>query len=242
MSARPRTFVLVPGAWHGAWCWQGVVPLLGARGHRVLTPELAATGADLIPPDEIRLDTWARQIHDLLEQQPEPVILVGHSRAGVIISRVAELAPDRIARLVFLAAYLLPAGGNVADAAREDAGSLIAPNMIPATPGITCTLRPEALREAFYGDCDEPTVKFALAQLHSEPLRPLATPLRISEERFGRVPRAYIECTRDRTISLAAQRKMQAVLPCHPVFTLESDHSPFLSHPRELADALGAMT
>jgi hypothetical protein len=57
-------------------------------------------------------------------------------------------------------------------------------------------------------------------------------------ERFGRVPRAYIETTRDRTISLAAQRAMQAALPCAPVFTLDTDHSAFLSQPEALARIL----
>jgi pimeloyl-ACP methyl ester carboxylesterase len=238
MTAPSRAFVLVPGAWHGAWCWRRLEPLLSARGHHVLTPELLATGSDATPPDDIRLDTWAWQIRELLESRQHPVVLVGHSRAGVIISRVAELVPGRIARLVYLAAYLLPAGSSIADTARDDAGSLVAPNMLPAESGVTCTLRPEVLRDAFYGDCDDATVRFALEHLRPEPLRPLATALRITDQRFGTVPRAYIECTRDRTISLAAQRGMQARLPCDPVFTLASDHSPFLSHPGELAEIL----
>jgi hypothetical protein len=56
------------------------------------------------------------------------------------------------------------------------------------------------------------------------------------------VPRAYIECTRDRTVSLAAQRRMQAASPCGTVITLASDHSPFLSHPGELAAALSGIS
>lgn len=238
MTAPSRAFVLVPGAWHGAWCWQRLERLLTVRGHRVVMPELLATGGDDTPPDEIRLDTWARQVQELLECESEPVVLVGHSRAGVIISRVAELVPERVSRLVYLAAYLLPAGGNVADSARDDEASLVPPNMLAAESGVTCALRPEVIRDAFYGDCDDATVHFALERLRPEPLRPLAAALRITGERFGAVPRAYIECTRDRAISHAAQRRMQTRLPCDPVFTLESDHSPFLSHPRELAGIL----
>jgi hypothetical protein len=52
------------------------------------------------------------------------------------------------------------------------------------------------------------------------------------------VPRAYIETTRDRAVSLTAQRQMQTVLPCEPVFTLDADHSPFLSQPEALARIL----
>lgn len=238
MAAPTRAIVLVPGAWHGAWCWERVVPLLRARGHRVHTPELHATGADDSDPRTVKLDTWARQVIALIEPEPSRVLLVGHSRGGAVISRVAELAPDRVSRLVYLCAYLLADGDSVAGAARDDPGSLIAPNMVPAQPGVSCTLRPEILREAFYGDCDDATAQDAIRRLRPEPLRPLVTAVRTTPERFGRVPRAYVECTRDRTISPDAQRAMRRALPCEPVFTLESGHSPFLSRPGELAQVL----
>jgi pimeloyl-ACP methyl ester carboxylesterase len=235
------TLVLVAGAWHGAWCWSRVAPLLEARGHRVLTPELPGTGASRADPACASLDGWARLIADLALAQSEPVILVGHSRAGAVISRAAEMARPNLRLLVYLAAYLLPAGGSVAAAARADAGSLIPANMIAADSGVTCTLRPDIIREAFYGDCDQETVAHALGRLSPEPLKPLVSSLKVSASGFGAVPRSYVECTRDRTVSLAAQRAMQSMLPCVPVFTLESDHSPFLSHPRELAEVLGGL-
>ena len=91
------------------------------------------------------------------------------------------------------------------------------------------------IREALFGQCTDADYEYALARMTPEPLKPLVTPLRVTAQRFGRVPRAYIECLQDRTVTLAAQRRMQAALPCEPVFTLDSDHSPFLSHPQELA-------
>jgi hypothetical protein len=102
-------------------------------------------------------------------------------------------------------------------------------------------LRDSVVREALFGECTEEDCEFALSRMTSEPLKPLVTPLRISEARFGRVPRAYIECALDRTITLAAQRDMQSALPCDPVFTLATDHSPFLSQPERLAQLLGEL-
>jgi pimeloyl-ACP methyl ester carboxylesterase len=111
--------------------------------------------------------------------------------------------------------------------------------MIPAESGVTCRLRNEAIREALFGSCTDADYEFALSRMTPEPLKPLVTPLKVTDAGFGRVPRAYIECSQDRTITLAAQRDMQRAWPCEPVFTLESDHSPFLSQPERLAQLLG---
>jgi pimeloyl-ACP methyl ester carboxylesterase len=232
------TYVLIPGAWHGAWCWERVTPLLVARGHEVRTPELPATGADTGDPRRITLTGWARAVADVVEREPEPVILVGHSRGGIVISQAAELGPDRVRRLVYVSAYLLPDGTTLAAQARADAGSLIAPNMVPAASGVTCTLRAEIVRDALYGRCSVADANWAAARLSPEPLKPLVTPLRLSDARYGRIPRLYIECSADRAVTPAAQRAMQAVLPCERVYTLDADHSPFLSRPAELAELL----
>ena len=81
-------------------------------------------------------------------------------------------------------------------------------------------------------------VASAMARIVAEPHGPRSTPLRLTEERFGRIPRTYIECTEDRTIPLASQRKMQALVPGAEVVTLWADHSPYLSRPQALAAAL----
>ena len=236
-----HTFVLIAGAWHGAWCWAKLQPLLEAQGHLVLTPELPGTGSDPTDPAGVTLETWARFVAGIVESEPEPVTLVGHSRGGIVISRTAELVPERLRRLVYLSAYLVPAGGSLAETARTDGDSLVPPNMIPAVGGHTCHLREDVIRAALFGQCSDADFEYARARMTPEPLKPLVSRLRVSTARFGRVPRAYVECSQDRTVTLPAQRRMQADLPCDPVFTLDSDHSPFLSHPEELARVLGRL-
>jgi pimeloyl-ACP methyl ester carboxylesterase len=235
------TYVLIAGAWHGAWCWGKVVRLLQTQGHRVLTPELPATGADRSDPAGVTLESWARFVAGVVTAAGEPVVLAGHSRGGIVISRTAELVPPSVRRLVYISGYLLPAGGTVAGRARKDGDSLVPPNMIPAASGVTCRLRESVIREALFGECTSADSDFAMTQMTPEPLKPLVTPLRVTSLRFGSVPRAYIECSLDRTITLAAQRDMQTELPCDPVFTLPSDHSPFLSQPERLAQLLGGL-
>jgi pimeloyl-ACP methyl ester carboxylesterase len=223
-----KTFVLIHGAWHGAWCWHKLTPLLEASGARVIAPDLSSMES---------LDDCAARVSGIVEREPA-VVLLGHSRGGAVASRVAELVPDAIRSLVYLSAYLLPEGGNVAEEARRDAGSLVVPNLVPVRRGLTCVIRDEVLRETFYGECTDEDFRYARARLTPEPLRLLATPVRTTAGRFGRVPRAYIETLRDRAVTHAAQRRMQSVLPCDPVFTLDTDHSPFLSQPEALARIL----
>ena len=232
------TIVLIHGAWHGAWCWHKLIPLLETGGANVLAPDLPSMGQDITPPNVITLDYWANFIAGLIEKEPAPVVLVAHSRGGIVASRVAELVPARIRKLVYVAAYLLPARATLAAEARRDTDSLIPDNMIPAASGLTCTVRASVIREAFYGRCSDADYEFARERLSPEPLKPLVTALEISGERFGRVPRAYVETTFDRVITPAAQRRMREALPCDPVFTLETDHSPFLSQPDALARIL----
>ncbi len=165
-------------------------------------------------------------------------MLVGHSRGGIVISEVAERIPDRIRVLVYVTAFLLRDGQTLGESAAQISGSLVPPAIQVAADGHSATLRPDVIRDAFYGQCSDDD--FALAQLllKPEPVAPLATPVHVTAARFGRVPRVYIECTADRAITHAAQRRMQEALPCRERITLESDHSPFFSRHEELAQAL----
>jgi hypothetical protein len=151
------------------------------------------------------------------------------------------LNPQAIRRLVYVSGYLLPAGSTLAETARGDQESLVPPNMIPAQGGVTCNLRESVIRDALFGLCSDADYEFALTRMRPEPLKPLVTPLRVTDQRFGSVVRTYIECSHDRTITLGAQRRMQAVLPCDPVLMLAADHSPFFSQPAALAQLLGGL-
>lgn len=214
--------VLVHGAWHGPWCFNRVAPLLAAAGHEVATPDL--------PVNARTMAEWVDAVLDAVGEGP--AVLVGHSRGGAVISAVAEAAPERVARLVFLSGFLLRRGQSVLAAAQED---ILLPIAVDQEAR-SCTLM-EASR--FYDGCSAEDAAFAQALLRPEPLFGLTAPLRVSAERFGRVPRDYIECTQDRVISLAAQRRMQAAWPVQRVVTLETGHSPFFSNPEQLAAVLG---
>jgi len=232
------TFVLIHGAAHGGWCWHKVVPLLEAAGHKAIAPDLLGLGADLTPVAEISLKHWVDQVVALVEAQPEPVVLVGHSRGGLIVSEVAERVPDRVIRVVYLTAFLLADGQTLGDVASTDETSMIPPNLVIDEEAGTWLIRPEAAVEGFFADCSAEDLAYTFPRLRPEPLFSLSTPIRVSAERFGRVPRTYVECLQDRAITIECQRRMQAVWPCRRILTLDTAHSPFMSAPRALTDAL----
>ena len=232
------TFVLVHGAWHGAWCWHKVTPLLQSQGHRVITLDLPALGVDRTPLHSASLQSYADRVCEALRDCSESVCLVGHSMGGIAITQAAEALPHKVRMLVYLTAFLLPSGRTLLEEAQTDAGSAVLPNLVFAPDQSSATVKPEAIRELFYADCSPSDLALAQTLLVPQAAAPFATPIQSTAERWGSVPRAYIECTADRAISLATQRAMQARLPCQRVLTMQTSHSPFLSQPEALAGHL----
>lgn len=231
------TYALVAGAWHGSWCWSEVVPLLEAGGHRVLTPDLLGMGSGEVTVVEEPLAAWADQIADILRAEPDPIILVGHSRAGLVISEVAERVPEKIGFLIYLCAFLLQDGQTLQDIAQQadNVTELTDAMMIVHDHGVS-SVAEDKIKQLFYNETSDRLLQVARERVVPEPLSSFTTPIHVTDERFGTVPRAYIECLRDRAIPVATQRMMQGAMPCSITDQLDSDHSPFFSMPTELVD------
>ena len=235
------TYVLVHGAWHGGWCWDKVIPLLEKEGHRVEVYDLPGHGKDNTPISEVTLQAYADSVCKILDAQSEPVFLVGHSMGGVVITQAAEYRPEKIKTLVYLAAYMLQNGESIAPVTQGDTGSFLVSNIIFADDMSYVTVRDEAVKESFYGDCSDEDVVWAASMLVRQALAPFTTPVDTSEEHFGRIPRVYIECLRDRTISPSLQKEMYTALPCERVISLDTSHSSFLSEPAKLVAHLTSL-
>ncbi|MGO4116783.1 alpha/beta fold hydrolase [Rhizobium ruizarguesonis] len=232
------TYVLIAGAWHGSWCWVEVVRMLEAAGHRVLTPNLLGTQAEDEPETTEPLQRWAEQIADIVRQEVDEVVLVGHSRAGLVISEVAERVPEKIDLLVYLAAYLLQDGQTLNDWAQRALDADAMTNAVAFHSDGTCTIKPEFLEKIFYNRTSAHFIDFARARTVPEPIAAFMSPIQISQERFGSVRHGYIECLQDQAIPLDMQKAMQAPSPNVMTVQLDCDHSPFFSMPHELVSAL----
>lgn len=233
-------YILVHGAWHGGWCWEEIVPGLEARGHVVVAPDLPGMGPaqeGVAPPT---LDDWANFVADLARISGEGAILVGHSRGGLVISRAAELAPEAIVRLVYVAAVLAGPGETLADAVLHGRSE---PMALSAGIAIDPHSRRSRLKDLatakdmFFGNSSDAVARRAFARLKEEPFDIVRTRLELTPERYGRVPRTYVECLRDVALPIEVQRALCARHPCE-IATLDTDHSPYYSMPAELTNIL----
>lgn len=224
------TFALIHGAWHGAWCWERLVPRLTERGHTVRTPDLPIEDPDATMAD------WVDAILASLGDAPDPVIVVGHSLGGVLLPLVA--ARRRVARQVYLAAIVHPAllppdaprphpRGVFAPLERFPDGSHRWPSLSAATPALYQRCRAEDAAWAFNRLRRQQT-----ARPWADVPAPPATP-------SSRV--SAIVCGDDRVVDPAFGRWAAHAVLGAEVTTLDADHSPFLSDPAGLADALDAI-
>jgi pimeloyl-ACP methyl ester carboxylesterase len=227
-------FVLVHGTFFGGSGWGRVPSLLEQAGHRVFAPDLPAHGEDRTPIPEVSLQSYVDRVLAILDEESSPVVLVGHSMGGIVISEVAERRPDKVGILVYLAAYLLADGQSLFDVGSTDADSQVAPRLAIDEANGVMTLSEEDFAETFLHDVPAADAARALAQLRPEPLAPLATPIRTTAANFGRVRRVYVETLADRSVSPGLQRRMYGAIPCERILSLETGHCPFLADPDAL--------
>jgi pimeloyl-ACP methyl ester carboxylesterase len=236
------TFLFVHGSFHGAWCWERLAPLLLERSHRVVTPNLPGSADDPAPLENAGLQSYATRIAAHIDEISGPVILVGHSMGGIVSSQVAEWRSGRIAAVVYICGLLLRSSETLATFldAHADLGieDLVLANMKVSDDGRIATFPRAMAPDVFYNCCTEQDAAWAASHLRPQATSVYAEPLALTEGRFGTVPKFYVETLQDRAVSPIYQRRMVDRTPCEAVFTLDTDHSPFLSRPSQLRDLL----
>jgi pimeloyl-ACP methyl ester carboxylesterase len=226
------TYILVHGGWGGAWTWRDV-------GKELTRRELPWTALDLpsstrgAHPNTYLVDD-AREVIEVAKLDG-PVVLVGHSYGGAVITEAAEQIPN-LERLVYIAA-LVPALGQSASEARAEVDTLTRLDDAIERDGEFLVLNPLLAHAALYQNCKEKVAAWAVSQLTPQTLASFRSP-RSSFDVDA--PSRYVLCTDDNAIDPTLQKVMGE--RCTEVVTLESDHSPFLSRPGVLTDLLVADT
>jgi pimeloyl-ACP methyl ester carboxylesterase len=228
------TFVLVHGGWHGAWCWERLAPLLRGSGHEVFTPTLTGLGelAHLASP-AIDLTTHVQDVVDLLEHDDlHHVVLLGHSYGGMVITGVAERAAERLARLVYLDAFVPDDG--------QAALELLSPERRAQFEGaVREGMIPLDWRSALagWGVSDEADLEWMIPRMTAQPLASLRQPIP-STAASRRLPRTFIHCRFKPAGDTFRQFAAKARAESWPVHELEAGHDAMVTMPRELAGIL----
>jgi pimeloyl-ACP methyl ester carboxylesterase len=226
------TFLLVHGAWHSGQCWERVVPLLEADGHRVLAPSLTGFGdkTRLLGP-EVGLDTHVDDVAGLIEAgQLTDVVLVGHSYGGLVISAVANRLPDRIARLVFLDA-MVPEDGETAVDIHPMTKNLID----LAVDGWRVPPLPEQPAPVgLFGVTDPADAAWLRTLLSDQPVNCFVQPVRLDNPALRAVPRLHIHCVGEQPKDITRR----PVPAGERVWELPTGHDCMITMPAELAGLL----
>jgi pimeloyl-ACP methyl ester carboxylesterase len=234
--------VLVHGAFGRAACWDRVAPGLRAAGHDVEAIDLPGAGDDPTPVAEVTLDRYAARVCEALADGP-PAVLVGHSMGGMVITQAAARCPDRIVRLVYVAAFLPQDAQSLIDLTQlpEAAGDSVQANLVVDGDPPVATFPPEAVREALCHCADEEAAAWSASIRGGQPIAPFTHPVALGgpdADAFEALPRAYVTCLQDRAIKPALQRRFIETAGCDPVIEIDTDHSVWASRPDELAAGL----
>jgi pimeloyl-ACP methyl ester carboxylesterase len=238
---RTHTFILVHGAWQGSWSWEQTGAILANRGHQVSIPDLP--GHD--PADTRRSgvshgDYVDAVLHAISQSGPDPVVLAGHCLGGAVISQVADRRPDRVARLVYCAAFV-PRDG-------EAIGDLLGTGIEAALQRLSAESADRSIsmpwdlwRSAFMQVAGMDTARAVYERLVPEPYRPIFEPVWLPRLATSGLPATYLSCRQDRTQApVSWHTGMTSRLARGPLVEIDGDHQALITAPRLLADALCA--
>ena len=216
-----RTVVLVHGAWHGAWCWEQVLPLLDAASVPIVAVDLPS-----VSHASATLHDDADYVRGALDSITGDAVLVGHSYGGAVISE-AGVHPA-VAHLVYLTAFALEVGESPAENALtggDGPSDLVA--AIDFGDGVL-TIDPERAVAAFYHDCTPEIASAAVERLRPQSL--LALGGKVDAAAWREKPATYVVCTDDRALPVALQRSNAARIGNS--IDWPTSHSPFLEPAR----------
>ncbi|HNX68879.1 MAG TPA: alpha/beta hydrolase family protein [Candidatus Omnitrophota bacterium] len=232
------TFVLVHGAYHGAWSWQKIIPFLREKGIPVFTPTLSGLGENsyLLSPS-IDLSTHITDVAELLKREAlRDVVLVGHSYAGFVISGVAERVPERIAHLVYLDA-MVPESGQCFFDVRPDLRARVS-TITFAGKSVQVLMPPSP---EVFGVTDPEDVAWVKPLLTPTPAACYEESLVVSEPKVHLIPKTYLL---NKVQDPGASRKSHEEAYARAQGgrwsrrMISGPHDSMITHPKQLAETL----
>ncbi|AHG64135.1 alpha/beta fold hydrolase [Advenella mimigardefordensis] len=238
-ATRNKTYVLVHGAYHGAWCWKEVTQTLRGKGHTVYTPTLTGLGErSHLLTAQTTLDTFIEDIAQVIKfEDLSEVILVGHSFAGSVLSAIADRMPDRLRHLVYLDALILNSGESSADRSPERVEAY-RQKAIASGDGLSI---PPA-EPIHYGITDSEQAKWYETKLTPHPLQTYYDKLHLKNTLGNGVPTTYIACSNPYFATTEASRTIAQSMPGWEYLEIPTGHNAMSLMPEQLTQMLLAIT
>lgn len=238
--------VLVHGALFTKEGWGPLHRQLMYSGYNVVTLDLPGRKNDGIDPKSITIDVAAQKVCRAIKLEKGPLILVGHSQGGAVITQAASDCGANVKALVYVSA-VVPKNGEIAFAGLNPARDKTFPLCVDPDPaaGLFKLKRSGPLESSFFQDLraiDPELADQALAGMVSEPMGIGTTPLHLDVLKINRIRKFYVEATLDRVVSIETQRSFQKGWTFSKVYSHATGHSGFLSQPRAIADDLVDVT
>ncbi len=221
------TFVLLHGAYQGGWIWQGVTPHLAAAGHTVFAPTLdgCAERRHALRPG-ITTETHAAEIAELLFfEDLRDVVLVGTSSGGMVLCKTAELARERVARLVLADALALFDGESIGDIVKRPTA---------VTTDLTTGPSREDAANRMFASLTEPTKSWALERYTPHPVGAMRDPVKLPSFWQQKWQASVIYCKQAPNPGQAHQRRAAERLGAS-WHELDTGHYPMLTAAEDLA-------
>lgn len=231
-----KQFVLVHGAWHGGWCWDGVIEILKKDGFGAIAPTMPGHG-NSDDRSGIRLSDYVDCITDTVKGCDGPVILAGHSSAGFIVQSVAARLPDKIEHLVFNNAFILPDGKSQFDLVPPE----VAEGMnqaAAASPDNCVPVMADFIRGTLMSNDPEAVQDKLIEKLVPQPISLFTTPVDLSGLDLGRFKKTVIYCKNDASLPPGAYLGMAQALGEFELIELDLDHEGLFTHPDKIALSL----
>ena len=229
-------FVLIHGAWHGGWCWEGVISELKKAGHTAEAPTMPGHH----PNDDrarITFDDYVAKITATVKRQPSPVVLVGHSSAGFLLQSAAPKTADKIARLIFVNAFVLPDGKCQFDLVPPEAAEGMTA-AAKASPDNCVPVIEDFVRHQLMGGESKNIQDSLLARLVPQPLALFTTPVSTKDFEGLTHPKSVVFCKDDGSLPPGAYLGMAQGLGDFNLIEVEGGHEALFTRPEVIADAL----
>lgn len=232
-------YILIHGAWEESRAWDDVSPILQQNGHTVTAIDLPGSGKNKQHVSKVTMASYIRVVVSAIKRLDRKVVLVGHSMTGAVISQVAEQIPEKIERLIYVAAFLLKDGGTVLEAMQSDVDGEFLPEIVFSEDQTYATVPEQTLCRIGFHDVDEAVIQRVLPLMaEKQATEPFMAKVVVSDENFGTVPKTYIRTSIDKVTSPTLQDTMIGNWNVEAILDLESGHFPAFSVPEKLAELM----